>query len=116
MAAEKKSQKTGTRGYSVHVKKVLWIEAVCVLAIWLLFITGLLLTLYLRTPSDASSMMMLLVIGSILLFALVPFLANWAYYGAVWKAWREGKEIIYRESEKGVQNSVLGNREVWIKN
>jgi cation transport ATPase len=116
MAIKKKAQQNqGSSGYKVHSKKVVWIEALCMLLIWVLFIAGLGLVFYLRGPMDSFTVATNMVLAGILVLSIVPFLANWEYYSAIWAAWREGKEIIYKEPAKGAPYSVLGNREVWIK-
>lgn len=102
--------------YSVYSKKAVWIEALCVFLIWLLFIAGLGLVFYLRGPANVFGMATNSVILGILFLSLVPFVANWDYYAAIWKAWRTGKEIMYKEPDANAPYSILGNREVWIKN
>ncbi len=92
------------------------VEALCICLIWLLFIVVLGLVFYFERPGSLFDASTSLVIAGILFLSLAPFLANWEYYSAIWKAWRDGNEIIYRESSSTTAHSVLGNREVWIKN
>lgn len=115
--ATKKKTKSAKKApeYSVHEKQIVWIEALCVFLIWLLFIAGLSLVFYLRSPAEAFDSMTALIIAGILFLSLVPFVANWDYYSIIWKAWREGKEIIYKEADESKEYSILGNREVWIR-
>ncbi len=118
MAKRKTAPKktTAHAGYSVYGKKVVWMEALCMFLIWLLFIIGLGLVFYLRQPAGIFGTATVTVLAGILFLSIAPFLANWGYYTAIWKAWREGKEIIYKEPDENAPYSILGNREVWIKN
>ncbi len=101
--------------YAIYTKKVVWVEALCVLLIWLFFIIGLVLVFYMRDAIGLFSVASNVIMAGILMLSIAPFMANWEYYTAIWKAWREGREIIYKEPAKNTSYSVLGNREVWIK-
>ncbi len=101
--------------YKSYRKKVMWIEILCTFLIWVLFIVGLGLVFYLRAPAEVFDTATAIVIVGILFLSIVPFLANWEYYSSIWKAWREGKEIIYKEERENNPYAILGSREVWIK-
>ncbi len=102
--------------YSVYTKKVVWLEWVSIALIWLLFIAGLGMVFYFRgVPQDSMGMYSAIIMMAILFMSLVPFIANWEYYTAIWKAWRDGREIIYKSADDKTPHSVLGNRPVWIR-
>lgn len=122
MATSRKSKPAAARKpqvqaeYSVHRKKVVWVEAASAVLVWLLFIAGLLMVFYLRGSAIDFSVATNMIIVAILFLSLVPFIANWDYYNSIWAAWREGNEITYKEPAEESPYSLLGNREVWIKN
>ncbi len=102
--------------YLIYTKKVIWIEAFSLACIWIFFIIGLIFVFYLRNTISDVVMVVNFIIGGIIFFSFVPFFMNWRYYNALWKGWKDGKEIIYRELPKDAPQSLFGNREIWIKN
>ncbi|MEW6528964.1 MAG: hypothetical protein AB1391_03685 [Candidatus Micrarchaeota archaeon] len=102
--------------YSIHTKKVVWIETLSFACIWISFMLGLVFVVYLRNTVNDIGLVMNFIIGGIIFFSFIPFFMNWSYYNALWKGWKNGKEIIYKELEKKSEGSLFGNREIWIKN
>ncbi len=123
MAPKKETKKSSGEGakeyasqYNVYTKKFVWIEAACFAMIWLLFLIGLVTVLYFRAPTAQFETTKNLIYAGILFMSIAPFIANWTYYSAVWKAWREGREITYKQQAGPKPGfSVMGNREVWIR-
>ncbi len=102
-------------GYKIYRKKYVYVEWISFFILWLLFAMGLASTILLKGEFLFSTL--LIICGLILIFSLLPFLADLEFYLALWMAVREGKEIILKAEEKGplFTTSLLGSKEIWIK-
>lgn len=98
--------------YEIYKKRVKWFDALALFLIWILFLVGLVIILYYKGPSEELYTIINLLSISIIFISFSSFLVNWDYYTALWKGWREGKEIIIKE-DKGW--SISADREIWIK-
>ncbi len=101
----------------VLAKRHVYIEWIAFFAEWVLFVVGLVVCVLFSKQAGIFSMYVSVVFGLMMLFALLPFVFDYSFYLALWRAFRHGKQIIFLKEEKGslFSSSLIGSKEVMIE-
>ncbi len=101
----------------VITKQHVYIEWISFFAEWILFVIGLIVCVLFSKQASVFSMYVGVVFGLMLLFALLPFVFDYPFYLALWRAFRQGKQVVFLKEEKGslFSSSLIGSKEVMIE-